>query len=327
MAPSVTSAPCDRGVGELGTGDGAGREVARSSTPPSAARRRSTRRRRCRRPAPRRRELRRGHCVVGELRRVRHFPVARAWPRSRRRRRCRRRRPRRRAAWRTSPPRRRDRRWRPRRRVSLAEVTAPSARSAVGDAAVGELVEVDAPCGELGGVDGAGGDASSVVTAVAQRDRADAPARLRRRVARWLIDAANVIGSRPDGWWRDRAGRRPAAVDAVRGWAGRTGEEALVVLDAGPPDLLGRGGRVEVVAAPRAGRDAGETSCPTARRRAGSRRRARRDLRRATRRPRARAGRRGGRRGRVPARARGLRPRQARRSRVGSGARDAPTGA
>jgi len=23
---------------------------------------------------------------------------------------------------------------------------------------------------------------------------------------RWLIDASNVIGSRPDGWWRDRAG-------------------------------------------------------------------------------------------------------------------------
>jgi 8-oxo-dGTP diphosphatase len=22
----------------------------------------------------------------------------------------------------------------------------------------------------------------------------------------WVIDASNVIGSRPDGWWRDRAG-------------------------------------------------------------------------------------------------------------------------
>jgi predicted RNA-binding protein with PIN domain len=77
-------------------------------------------------------------------------------------------------------------------------------------------------------------------------------------MGRWLIDAHNVIGSRPDGWWRDRDGAARRLVDAVRAWAARTGAEALVVLDAGPPPLAGREGGVEVVIAPRGGRDAGD---------------------------------------------------------------------
>jgi hypothetical protein len=31
-----------------------------------------------------------------------------------------------------------------------------------------------------------------------------------------LVDAANVIGSRPDGWWRDRAGAARTFVDQLR---------------------------------------------------------------------------------------------------------------
>jgi hypothetical protein len=31
-----------------------------------------------------------------------------------------------------------------------------------------------------------------------------------------LIDAANVVGSRPDGWWRDRAGAASRLVEAIR---------------------------------------------------------------------------------------------------------------
>jgi hypothetical protein len=77
-------------------------------------------------------------------------------------------------------------------------------------------------------------------------------------VACWFIDAANVIGSRPDGWWRDRPGATRRLVDAVREWAARDGEHALVVLESGPRDLLGTEGAVEVVAAPRPGRDAGD---------------------------------------------------------------------
>lgn len=31
-----------------------------------------------------------------------------------------------------------------------------------------------------------------------------------------LIDAANVVGSRPDGWWRDRAGAAGRLVERLR---------------------------------------------------------------------------------------------------------------
>jgi hypothetical protein len=31
-----------------------------------------------------------------------------------------------------------------------------------------------------------------------------------------VVDAANVVGSRPTGWWRDRAGAARRFVDAVR---------------------------------------------------------------------------------------------------------------
>jgi predicted RNA-binding protein with PIN domain len=79
-------------------------------------------------------------------------------------------------------------------------------------------------------------------------------------VARWLIDAHNVIGSRPDGWWRDRDGAARRLVDRVRAWAEAGGEDVLVVLDAGPAELAAGadGSAVEVVIAPRRGRDAGD---------------------------------------------------------------------
>jgi hypothetical protein len=72
-----------------------------------------------------------------------------------------------------------------------------------------------------------------------------------------VVDAANVIGSRPDGWWRDRAGaaRRlldrlvaalredPATLAAALGAAGAE-PRVIVVLegkarDAVPPDRAG----------------------------------------------------------------------------------------
>ncbi|MEV1288966.1 hypothetical protein [Micromonospora sp. NPDC049679] len=31
-----------------------------------------------------------------------------------------------------------------------------------------------------------------------------------------VVDAANVVGSRPDGWWRDRAGATVRLRDALR---------------------------------------------------------------------------------------------------------------
>ncbi len=67
---------------------------------------------------------------------------------------------------------------------------------------------------------------------------------------RWLVDASNVIGSRPDGWWRDREGAARRLVAALERFVEASGDPVTVVLDAGPPDLAGRTGAVEVVIAP-----------------------------------------------------------------------------
>jgi hypothetical protein len=37
-----------------------------------------------------------------------------------------------------------------------------------------------------------------------------------------LVDVANVVGSRPDGWWRDRAGATTRLLDRLAALAGRT---------------------------------------------------------------------------------------------------------
>ena len=48
-----------------------------------------------------------------------------------------------------------------------------------------------------------------------------------------LIDAANVVGSRPNGWWRDRSRAARAFVERVRAavGAGRLAEPVVVVLE------------------------------------------------------------------------------------------------
>jgi predicted RNA-binding protein with PIN domain len=74
---------------------------------------------------------------------------------------------------------------------------------------------------------------------------------------RWLIDASNVIGSRPDGWWRDRDGATRRLIEALREFAAG-GEQVTVVLDAGPPEWAGSEGDLEVAIAPRRGRDAAD---------------------------------------------------------------------
>ena len=72
---------------------------------------------------------------------------------------------------------------------------------------------------------------------------------------RWVIDASNVIGSRPDGWWRDRPGAARRLIKEIRDWAQ---EPVVIVLDAGPDDLLGTEDGVQVVRAPHPGRDAAD---------------------------------------------------------------------
>ena len=71
-----------------------------------------------------------------------------------------------------------------------------------------------------------------------------------------IIDAANVVGSRPDGWWKDRAGaarRLAARLNA----ADLDGDRVILVLEgaakAGMP--VSSEGRIEIVHAPKEGDD------------------------------------------------------------------------
>lgn len=71
-----------------------------------------------------------------------------------------------------------------------------------------------------------------------------------------IVDAANVVGSRPDGWWRDRAGAARRLVESIRRARSRT-DDTVIVLEG-----AGRGGAaagdhdgVRVVHAPGSGDD------------------------------------------------------------------------
>jgi hypothetical protein len=75
-----------------------------------------------------------------------------------------------------------------------------------------------------------------------------------------LIDAANVVGSRPNGWWRDRAGAARSLVGRVcrAVEAGRLSDPVVVVLegDARGGVEEGESGGVTVVHASGSGDDA-----------------------------------------------------------------------
>jgi predicted RNA-binding protein with PIN domain len=61
--------------------------------------------------------------------------------------------------------------------------------------------------------------------------------------ARLIVDANNVIGSRPDGWWKDRAGATRRLVERLGAWAT---EDVLVVFDGREPPELPAPPRVAV---------------------------------------------------------------------------------
>jgi predicted RNA-binding protein with PIN domain len=72
-----------------------------------------------------------------------------------------------------------------------------------------------------------------------------------------VVDAMNVIGSRPDGWWRDRGGAIERLVAQVDRWAERGEERVTVMLEREPRAELGAE-RVEVAWASTGGRDAAD---------------------------------------------------------------------
>ena len=73
---------------------------------------------------------------------------------------------------------------------------------------------------------------------------------------RWLVDGMNVVGSRPDGWWRDRRGAMQRLVGELERFADESGDEVAVVFD-GRPFALDGTGRIEVGFAP-GGRNAAD---------------------------------------------------------------------
>jgi hypothetical protein len=74
-----------------------------------------------------------------------------------------------------------------------------------------------------------------------------------------VVDVANVMGARPDGWWRDRAGaaaRLLGEIDAALE-AGRLARPVTVVLEGVARAAMPPGGsELRVVAAPGSGDDA-----------------------------------------------------------------------
>ncbi len=74
---------------------------------------------------------------------------------------------------------------------------------------------------------------------------------------RWLVDGMNVIGTRPDGWWRDRDAAMLRLVDLIERWAAAEGEDVVVVFER-PPSPPIRSTVIEVAHAPRPKRDAAD---------------------------------------------------------------------
>jgi len=68
---------------------------------------------------------------------------------------------------------------------------------------------------------------------------------------RWLVDGMNVIGTRPDAWWRDRDAAMLRLVDMLERWAAAEGEDVVVVFER-PPSPPIRSSVIDVAHAPKA---------------------------------------------------------------------------
>jgi len=72
-----------------------------------------------------------------------------------------------------------------------------------------------------------------------------------RVFVRWIVDGMNVIGSRPDGWWKDRDGAMVALVEKLDRWASVQGEDVTVVFER-PPATAITSSVIEIAYAPKA---------------------------------------------------------------------------
>ena len=75
---------------------------------------------------------------------------------------------------------------------------------------------------------------------------------------RWVIDAMNVIGTRPDGWWNDPDRAMQDFAARLVSLAVETGDHITVVFDRRPRDRAIPDDGIEVIFARRRGRNAAD---------------------------------------------------------------------
>jgi predicted RNA-binding protein with PIN domain len=68
---------------------------------------------------------------------------------------------------------------------------------------------------------------------------------------RWIVDAMNVIGTRPDGWWKDRQRARVRLVEHLERWAAPESRQVVVVFE-GPTSSPIHSSVIRIHHAPRA---------------------------------------------------------------------------
>jgi predicted RNA-binding protein with PIN domain len=76
-------------------------------------------------------------------------------------------------------------------------------------------------------------------------------------VMRWLVDGMNVIGTRPDKWWKDRDAAMLKLVDQLERWAAAEGEDVTVVFERQPSPPI-RSTVIVVAHAPKPKANAGD---------------------------------------------------------------------
>ena len=84
-----------------------------------------------------------------------------------------------------------------------------------------------------------------------------APHDVRLGIVRWIVDGMNVIGTRPDAWWRDRHGAMVRLVDMLERWAAESGADVTVVFEKLPSPPI-RSTVIVIAHAPRPRRDSAD---------------------------------------------------------------------
>jgi predicted RNA-binding protein with PIN domain len=74
---------------------------------------------------------------------------------------------------------------------------------------------------------------------------------------RLLVDGMNVIGTRADGWWRDRDAAMARLVDRLERWSAASGDDVTVVFEREPRPPI-NSPLVSVAHAPKGGPNAAD---------------------------------------------------------------------